>query len=217
MNAILSLNLIHFLDFYFALMFFAGLVRRLRQYQSVGQLVVAGPKRWPHLLKLVSEYRTIFWNLSMFLPLVIALTLLIVQVLASRFLFPEAGVEGNALTVDRLLEYWPALFIVAPLGAAMIGFDCYTLYLVGQIDNAMLEKYFDQAEFWLRSRTAHVVRVVTFGWIHPRRMVAEEVEKALLEVGDLLNLTLWWVIVQMGLRFGFGLSLWITWAVAQAG
>ena len=75
--------------------------------------------------------------------------------------------------------------------------------------------YFDEAEYWLRSKTAHVVRVVSFGYINPRRMVAEEVEKALVQVGDMLNFTLWWVIVQMGLRFAFALSLWLTWAFAH--
>ncbi|MSQ93383.1 MAG: hypothetical protein EXR98_02375 [Gemmataceae bacterium] len=217
MNSFWSLSLIHFLDFYFALMFFAGTFRRLAQYQSVAKLVLAGPKRWPHLLKLVSEYRTIFWTWSMFLPALLALGLWIAQVLASRFIFPAAGSSDDGLTVERLLEYWPALFAVLPFGIAMAGFDAFSLYVVGQIDRDVLEKYFDQAEYWLRSRTAHVVRVVSFGYINPRRMVAEEVEKALVEVGDMLNFTLWWVIVQMGLRFSFGLSLWLTWAVAHAG
>ena len=39
----------------------------------------------------------------------------------------------------------------------------------------MLEKYFDQAEYWLRPWTAPVVRVFTFGYINPRQMVATEV------------------------------------------
>ena len=67
----------------------------------------------------------------------------------------------------------------------------------------------------LRSRTAHVVRVVSFGYINPRRVVAAEVEKALVEVGDMLNFTLWWVSLQIGLRIAFGMSLWLTWAVTS--
>jgi hypothetical protein len=217
MNGIWSLNLIHFLDFYFAFMFFAGVWRRFGQYQNVGRLVVAMPGRWPNLLKLVSEYRTIFWTWSTILPTLLALGLWIMQTLASRFVFPNAGTPEDALTLGRLVfDYWPALIAVVPLGLAMFGFDLYSLYLVGRIDRDQLEKYFDQAEFWLRSRTAHVVRVATFGWINPRKMVAEEVEKALVAVGDMLNFTLWWVIVQMGLRVAFGLSLWLTWAVTHA-
>ena len=215
MDYLLSLSLIHFLDFYFAFMFIAGTWRRFGQYQSVAQLVLAGPGRWPNLLKLVSEYRMIFWTWSMLVPALSALALWLVQILASRYLFPNAGTTEDGLTIERLIEHWPALILVAPLGVAMFGFDMYSLYLVGQIDRPLLEKYFDQAEFWLRSRTAHVVRVVTFGWINPRRMVAVEVEKALVAVGDMLNFTLWWVSLQMGLRFAFGLSLWLTWAVTH--
>ena len=129
------------------------------------------------------------------------------------FSFPEAGTAEDGLTIDRLREHWPALFVVVPFGVAMFGWDMYSLYRVGQLDRIELEKHFDEAEYWLRSRTAHVVRVVTFGFINPRRLVAQEVEKALLAVSDMLNFTLWWVILQMALRFCFGLSLWLTWAL----
>lgn len=210
-----SLNLIHFLDFYFALMFVAGLWRRFGQYHSVAHLAVSMPQRWPNLMKLVSQYRTLFWSWSTFLPTLLALFLWIAQVLMSRFVLPAAGTTATGLTIERLFEHWPALFAVLPIGSAMFAFDLYSLYVVGQIDRPMLEKHFDQAEYWLRSRTAEVVRVVTFGHINPRKMVAGEVEKALVAVSDMLNFTLWWVIVQMGLRFAFALSLWVTWAVTQ--
>jgi hypothetical protein len=210
-----SLNLIHFLDFYFALMFFAGLWRRFGQYQNVARLALSMPARWPNLMKLVSQYHTLFWTWSMMLPALLALVLWIVQVLMSRLVLPAAGSAEDGLSVSRLLEHWPALFIVAPLGIAMFGFDFYSLYLVGRIDRGQLEGYFDQAEYWLRSRTAEVVRVVTFGRINPRKMVAVEVEKALVAVANLLNFTLWWVIVQTGLRFAFAVSVWLTWAVTR--
>src|ERR1019366_9803491 len=127
-----SLNLIHFLDFYFAFMFFAGTLRRLGQYQSVAKLIFGGTTRWPYLLKLVSEYRTIFWTWSMILPALLALALWIVQMLASRFVFPEAGTPPDGLTMEQLLAHWPALLLVVPLGVAMVGFDLYSLYLLGQ-------------------------------------------------------------------------------------
>lgn len=214
MSNIWSLNLIHFLDFYFALLFFAGIFRRWSQYQSVGNLVLAGPQRWPNLLKLLSEYRTIFLTWPMILPALLALGLWVAQMLASRFVFPHAGEAESALTVGRLVDHWPALILVLPLGAAMVGFDLCTLYLIGQIDQAALEKHFDEAEYWLRSKTSDVVRVVSFGFINPRRMVAEEVEKALVEVGDMLSFNLWWVTIQVGIRLAFALSLWVTWALA---
>ena len=62
MERVGSLNVIHFLDFYFALIFFAGTWRRLGQYHSAAQLVFTGPGRWPKLVALVSQNRTIFWT-----------------------------------------------------------------------------------------------------------------------------------------------------------
>ena len=78
----------------------------------------------------------------MLLPALLALALWIVQTLASRFVFPEAGTPPDGLTIARLFEHWPALFFVAPLGVAMFGFDLYSLYLVGQLDRAQLRGSF---------------------------------------------------------------------------
>jgi hypothetical protein len=60
-----------------------------------------------------------------------------------------------------------------------------------------------------------VVRVVTFGYVNPRQLVAAEVQTALLSAGHLLNSTLWWVSVQTGLRIAYGLSIWLTFALTQ--
>jgi len=215
MNWLLQLNLIHFLDFYFSLLFFIGAWRRFQQYQSIGKLAFAGPGRWPRLLKLLHEHRMVFLTWGTVLPAILALALMLAQLLASRFIWPEAGDSADGLTVLRLLHHWIAMPFVALLGVAMVAFDIYTLATVGVIDRATLEGYFDQAEYWLASRTAHVVRVFTFGYINPRKMVAEEVQKALVAVGEMINYNLWWMNVQVGLRFAFGLSLWLTWAITH--
>jgi hypothetical protein len=215
MSRFLALNLIYFLDFYFTLMFFVGTYRRLRQYRSIVGLAVTGPNRWPKLLELIHQHRAIFLTLRMILPLALALGLTVVQWIASRLIWPEAGVPPEGLTVEKLLHYWPALFVVAPIAITMFGIDLYFLIRVGSIDRSGLEKHFDQAEYWLNSRTAHVVRVVTFGKIDPRRMVNDEVRKALVAAGDMLNTSLWWWNVQIALRFFFGLSLWLTWAFTR--
>jgi hypothetical protein len=215
MSGILHLNLIHFLDFYFSFLFFLGTYFRLRQYNAIGKLALAGPSRWPRLLKLIHDHRMLFLTWGTVMPAFLALVLMLVQLIASRAIWPEAGEPPDGLTVQRLLDVWPALPIVVPLGLAMVAFDIYTLLRVGVIDREMIEKYFDQAEYWLGSSTAHVVRVFTFGYINPRKMVAEEVRKALLWVSATLNYTLWWMSLQVGLRFGFGLSLWLTWALTH--
>jgi hypothetical protein len=213
MHGFWDLSLIHFLDFYFMLLFMAGTVRRVEQYQNIGKLVLSGPGRWPRLLRLVQEHRTLFMTWATLAPALLALGLSVVQLIASRMVWPDAGRIPGGLTAGSLAPHWLALVFVVPLGLAMFAFDFYTLVRVGAIPRAEMEKYFDQAEYWLRSKTAHVVHVVTLGYINPRKMVAEEVRKALKDASNLLNSTLWWVSVQTGLRFSFGLSLWLTWAL----
>jgi hypothetical protein len=215
MNAFWNLSLIHFLDFYFLLMFALGTVRRIGQYQNIGKLALTGPTRWPRLLRLVREHRTIFMTWATVAPALLALGLSVLQLIASRMIWPEAGRAPGGLTVATLLGEWPALLAVVPLGLAMLAMDVYTLVRVGEVPRAQMEQYFDQAEYWLRSKTAHVVHVFTLGYINPRRMVAEEVRKSLEGASDLLNTTLWWVSVQTALRFSFGLSLWLTWALGR--
>ncbi len=211
MSGFRNLNLIHFLDFYFSFFFLANSMRRLGQYYVVARLVVTGPGRWPRLLQLIKENKAIFLTWTIVLPGLLALVLTILQVLASRLVWPGAGRPPSGLTLDRLLAHWPALAAAVPLGFAMLGLDLYFILVAAKLNQADMEKYFDQAEFWLRSRTAHVVRLFTLGYVNPRNMVTVEVRKALGELSRLLHNNLWWLIFQVGLRLAFGLSLWLTW------
>jgi hypothetical protein len=207
-----DLNLIRLLDFYLAFMFFIGTLRRFAQYRNMAQIAFTVPGRWPLLLKLIHDHRMVFATWGTIAPALLAALVMIVQLIASRGIWPMAGQPPHGLTVGVLLEHWPALFAVLPLGLAMVGFDAWGMTMVSKIDRTQLDKYFDQAEYWLRSPTAHVVRFATFGYINPRRMVNTEVRKALVAASSLINYTLWWMNIQVGLRLLFGLALWITWA-----
>ena len=215
MSGLRNLSLIHFLDFYFMFVFLVGTARRIGQYRSIGKLALSGASRWPRLLKLVREYRTIFMTWATVAPALLALTLSLIQLVASRMVWPEAGKAPTGLTLGALIDHWVMLPVVVPLGLAMFTLDLFTIVRVGEIPREEMEKHFDQAEYWLRSHTAHVVRVVTLGIVNPRKMVAEEVRKSLVDASNLLNTTLWWVNMQMALRFAFGLSLWLIWAFLQ--
>jgi hypothetical protein len=210
MSGLANLNLIHFLDFYFMLMFVVGTMRRIGQYREVVHLVLKGPTRWPRLLRLVKAHRTIFFTWATLLPAILAFLLSVVQLMASRQLWPQAN-----LTLAELSGLWSALIPILPLGLAMMGVDVYFVVAIGKFDRSEMEKYFDQAEYWLRSRTAHVVRIFTLGYINPRQMVGFEVRKALLEASQLLQVSLWWMTVQVGLRIAFGLALWGTWVFTE--
>jgi len=207
MAGLWDLNLIRFFEFYLALAFVASTAMRLRQYEAVVRLVRAVPQRWPRLLKLVREHHSIFLTWATVLPGAFALGLCLLHTLACRLIWPHAE-----LTVRGLSELPVAVPIILLLGIAMLGVDLYGTFRVGQVDRNLLERSCDQAEYWLRSWVAPVVHVFTLGYINPRRMVAVEVRKALLEASRLLNTTLWWVSGQVGLRIAFGLALWLTYA-----
>jgi len=73
-------------------------------------------------------------------------------------------------------------------------------------------KYFDQAETWLGWK-GPLVRALTLGIVNPQQMVDDEVKKSLTEYQSTLQVSLWWVSVQIGTRLLFGLTLWAVWAV----
>lgn len=191
----------------------ASVIRRIELYRSVVGLIFNVPGRWPKLLQLVHDHRMIFVRWSTIAPGALALLLLTTQLIASRLIWPEAGRPADGLTIARVLEYWPSLLAIVPLGLCMVAIDLYGIIFVGQVDRAMLEGYFDQAEYWLKSRTSHVVKFFTFGFVNPHKMVSVEVEKALAEASNMLTQTFWWIVAQMSFRVAFGLSLWLTWAV----
>lgn len=208
-----TLDLIRLFDFYLAFAFLVSTFLRVRQYEAIIRLVRAVPGRWPRLFQLVKEHHMIFLTWSTVMPAVLALGLYLVHTVAYHLVLHTA----DSLTLVRLAQLWLAWPIVLVLGVAMLGVDGYATFSVGEVDRPMLEKYFDQAEYWLRSWAAPVVRVFTFGYVNPRKMVAVEVQKALLEASQLLNNSLWWTNVQVGLRIAFGASLWLTWAIAGGG
>jgi hypothetical protein len=209
MSALLDLHLIRLFSVYLALFFCLSTMVRLRQYLTFGALVRSLPARWPRLLRLVRQYKHIFVTWGTVLPLGLMLGLFLANWLASVLLWPYAD-----FTLGRLLQLWPAVPLVALTGAAMVAFDVWGLLRAGSINREEVEKYFDQAEYWLGSWAAPVVRVFTFGYVHPRRMVADEVQKALVSASQLINSTIWWVCIQTGLRMAYGLSLWGTALVA---
>lgn len=208
-----NLSPLRFFDFYLVLLFVASVVRRMDWYRSVVGIIWRVPGRWPNLFKLVKEHRMILLTFRTILPALLALGLSIIQLIASRLIWPEASRPPGGLTFASLWEHWWAVVVTLPLGIAMVCLDIYGIIMVGQVDRALLEKYFDQAEYWLRSKTAHVVRFFTLGFVNPRRIVATEVQKALVDATQQLNFTLWWITMQVALRIAFGLSLWLSWAI----
>ncbi|MFO0841336.1 MAG: hypothetical protein U0797_02910 [Gemmataceae bacterium] len=209
MDGLLDLRLIRFFSFYLAVVFVVSTFLRLRQYRAVLSLVVRLRSRWPNLTALVLTHRHIFLTPRTYLPLVIVLALLAANMLASRLVWPQA----DRFDVRELLHLWPAIPFVLATGVAMVAFDTLGTVRVGEVDQTLLEGYFDQAEGWLRGWKAPVVRFLSLGYIDPRQLVDKEVRGALEMASDLLNNTLWWVSAQAVLRILFGLCLWSSYAL----
>lgn len=212
MEGLGRLNLIRFFDFYLAIAFLASTLMRLRQYHSLLQLIRAVPSRWPNLFKLIRGEHHVFLTWSTLGPALLALLLTIIQLIASRFVWPQAGQSPDGLTIASLAARPLVIPLLAVLGLAMLSFDAWGILSARDIPRRELEPCLDQAEYWLRSWAAPVVHVVTFGKINPRQRVSAEVRAALATVSQLVNYTLWWVSAQLGLRITFGLALWLTYA-----
>mgnify|MGYP001323247739 CR=1 FL=1 len=209
MSWILNLSLIQLFLVYLTLVFLIGTALRVRDYRHALALVLTVPGRWPRLFKLVKEHHHVLLTWRTVLPLALSFGLIVAHEATSVFVWPQAAQE---LTVGRLLQLWPALIAVAPTAAFMIGLDVYVYTHLAPFDRALLEKYFDQAEYWLKPWTAPVVRIFTFGYINPRQMVTKEVRAALESAAKLMSTAFWWVALQTGARLAFGLALWGTYA-----
>jgi hypothetical protein len=200
-------NLIRVFDFYLALMVLISFLRRWTVYWDAIYILVAVRGRWPKLLERLAEHQSLLLNWSFFRPAFLALGLMLIQLVCSRVLWPQA-----ILTVPQLrAEWWWVAVILVPL-VPMLGVDLYFIIRVGRFDRAETVKYFDQAESWLGWK-GPLVRVLTLGYVNPRKLVDEEVKKSLSELGTTVKASLWWVSAQIGCRVAFGLTLWTVWAV----
>jgi len=211
MDWLLHLRLIRLFDFYLLLAFFVSTLLRVQQYRTILQVVRDVPGRWPRLFQLVKQHRAIFLTWGTLLPLLLTLGLWVGHTVLRRSLLTG----GEDLTADMLLHLWLAVPFVAATGLTMLCFDIYGTVNVAEINKGELEKYFDQAEYWLRSWTAPVVHIFTLGYVNPRKMVAVEVQNALVSVSQTINESLWWMIIQAVLRILFGVTLWASFLISR--
>lgn len=200
-----QLRLFPLFELYLAVMFLVGLWLRVRQYRDVLHLVAAVPGRWPRVGQLIRQHAHILLTWGTVLPLVLSGGLLLAQLLTRWYLLP-----GAVLTVGDLGGHLVMLPIVLVALVGMVGYDVYSAVQVDEIDRVAIEKELDRAEGWLTSWKAPVVRVLSLGFINPRRIVANEVSAALVAASDLMNATLYAVALQAGLRLAFGVTLWVT-------
>jgi hypothetical protein len=201
------LNLIRIFDFYVTLMFLISFLRRWNVYWNAVRLLITVRGRWPRLVELLGENKSLVLNWAFFRPAILAAILTVLQLVASRWIWPHAVLTGPQLRQ----EWWLVPIILVPL-VPMLAVDLYFIIRVARFDHNETVKYLDQAEGWL-GRKGRLVRICTFGLVNPRKIVDEEVKKGLTEARGTLSSSLWWVSLQIGLRLAFGLTLWTIWAL----
>ena len=211
MEWLLELRPIPLYSFYLVFLFLASTLLRLRQYNAVLSLAGRLRSRWPNLTKLLFAHRHIFLTWETYRPLFVVSSLVALNTLASQFVWPQA----KSFSLADLVAIWPVVPVVVLTGAAMAAFDIRGTLQRGEIDRAETEKYFDQAESWLRGWKAPAVRLLSFGAINPRQMVAKEVRAALEGATPWLHSTIRWFMIQTTLRIAFGLALWSSYALSD--
>jgi hypothetical protein len=204
----MTLNLINAFSYYLVLVFVIGTVLRARNIRAMLGMVYRSGDRWPKLRALVSSHWAIFVRWPTVLPLVLTLLLTLTNTLSGYFVWPQARV-----TPGDLWSHPTGLAAVIVVGSLMGFLDFRTVFLFGRFDRPAVEAMLDRAEHWLGSWKAPAVRIMTFGLIHPRRIVGEQVRQALVDASMAANGQLWATSLQIVVRFAFGLTLWITWAV----
>ena len=193
------LNLIRLFDFYLALMFLISFLRRWDIYLDALRVLVLVRGRWPRLIQRLGEHKSILLNRSFFRPVILAFLLTVLQLIASRMLWPQAVLTGREL----LEEWWLLPVILAPL-VPMLAVDLYFIVRVGKFDRDETVRYFDLAESWLRWK-GRLVSVATLGIVNPKQLVDAELKKSLSEYRATLASSLWWATAQIALRLTFGL------------
>jgi hypothetical protein len=202
-----TLNLIDGLNYYLILCFVVGTILRIRTYRAVLGMIFASPKRWPKLLALATTHRSIFLGWPILLTLGLALTVMLSNTLARYFILVQAEVTF----ADLRVHWWP-LGLVLLAGGLMLLLDGKAVFNVGEFDRPAVENDMDKAESWLTSWTAPAIRVVTFGFVNPRKLVGAEVHRLLVQANWAMIGGMWRSSLRVVAQFVVGLSLWLTWA-----
>jgi hypothetical protein len=117
------------------------------------------------------------------------------------------------LNFEQIWTRWLPLTAIILSGGLMLIFDCRAVFSVGHFDRTALEADLDKAESWLKSWMGPAVRMVTFGFVNPRKMVGEELQRVFVDANWIVIGGLRRTSLRIGAQLAFGLSLWLTWAL----
>ena len=199
-------NVIRIFDFYLAAAFVLSLSRRYAVYWDTLTLLVRFRGRWPRLVSRLKDHHGVFVTGDVLRPLALAAALTVTQMLLSRVVFHDAR-----LTAGEVASTWWMLALLLTALLPMLAVDTYFLVRVAGFDRRTAEESLDQAEHWLSSWKAPLVRAVTLGYVDPRGMVDAELKKSLEWLGQSTRRTAWWVALQVTCRVVCGATIWGLW------
>lgn len=207
-----TLNLLEAFNYYLILAFVVSVGVNFRTYRAVLGLVVASSSRWPKLLALVNKHRTIFLGWPMLLATGLAFALMLGNSLAIHLVWSSASVTFQELRGTPL-----AFAFIILCGLLMLFLDGKAMFSMAQVDRTAVEEKLDKAESWLESWVSPALRIVTFGFVNPRKIVGAKVQKVLVDANWILIGGMWRMSLRIGMRLVFGLTIWLTWAFALRG
>jgi hypothetical protein len=204
-----TLNLLDVFNYYLILVFVVSTGARIQTYRSMLGFIFAFPKRWPKLLGLVKKHRAIILGWPTLLVVGLAFVLMLANSLAVHLVWVQAQVTFRGLS-----GHWLPFVAVVVSGGLMVFLDCKALFRAGTFDRTALEEDLDRAESWLESWMAPALRIVSFGFFNPRKMVGTELQKGLVKANWIMVGGMRRSSLRIGAQLAFGLFLWLTWAFA---
>jgi hypothetical protein len=207
-----STNLLDVFEYYLSLVFVISTAIRAGLYWAMVRLIYVFRGRWPKLFQLVTQHWTIFLGWQTLFAVASALALMVAHTLASRLLWVQAKV-----TFEDLGRHWYSLLAIVPSGVLMLAWDFKAVFRIGHFNRLALYADLDKAEYWLKSWAAPAVRMFTFGFVNPKKIAGAEVYKAIVKANQRVIGGMWDASRRTGVRLAFGLSLWLTWALAIRG
>ncbi|MGL6095582.1 MAG: hypothetical protein ACRC7O_07285 [Fimbriiglobus sp.] len=208
MTRLASTNLIAVFSFYLASVALISFARRYLVYLDAVRLVVALRGRWPRVVDRLKAQYGVLVTREVLAPTGVAVGLMFAQLVCSRVIWPAAALPAGVVWDSA---WRSAVLLIAAVPMLLV--DGYFLLRVGTFDRGATVQYLDLAEHWLTSWKGPAVRVATLGYLNPRRMVDDEVRKGLEQVGQMVGWSMRWVAIQVACRVGFGLAVWLVWAI----
>ena len=202
-----TLNLIDVFNWYLILAFLVSTGLRIRTYRAILGLVLASPNRWPKLMALAKKHRSVFLGWPTLLAVGLAFTLMLSNSLATGVVWTQATVS-----FEELSGRWLPFVAVVVSGGLMLFLDSRAVFSFGHFDRTALDGDLDMAESWLKSWMAPALRIVSLGFVNPRKLVGAEVHRLLVEANWIMIGGMWRSSLRISAQLAFGLCLWLSWA-----